>query len=385
LGVHRAGSTLNVHTHFHILVVDGVYIHGGDGQGEEGDGVTFQSAPPPSREELRAMLEHIYTRTMKWLARHDLLRRPDESNAAAEMSPSEVVTTFGMQRGTLVTMREGEPSAGDAGDAVPPPPRPSDAVVHERFNLHASDPLRADDDVGRERLCRYLTRPAFALGRIRILRDGKVAYRVKRVSRNRVTERVMAPVEFLARLASLVAPPRYPLLRLHGVLAPRHRWRPRIVPKPRSPRPAGPRTNDEDACVSDCPRPKARPCPRPKDDARSLGPEPGVSRPPGDGEAAFAIPKAVPTASLTRSGDAERLGPNILSADHWHRLLDGELYASSSRPEWALLLRRTFDVDVRDCVRCGGRLVLHTVVTDAATVNKIVAALSRARDSPNAA
>jgi hypothetical protein len=44
----------------------------------------------------------------------------------------------------------------------------------------------------------------------------------------------MTPVEFMARLGSLVAPPRYPLLRLHGVFAPRHRWRSRIVPKPRS-------------------------------------------------------------------------------------------------------------------------------------------------------
>src|SRR5262249_14385577 len=160
------------------------------------DALTFEGAPAPTRDELHAMLEHIYARTMKWLHRHRLIRDPDESNAPAKMSRVEVLTALGMQRGTLVTMRDGAESAGDATSAVPPPPRPSDAVVYERFNLHASDPLRADDDVGRERLCRYLTRPAFALGRIRILRDGNVAYRVKRVSRNRVTERVMAPVEF---------------------------------------------------------------------------------------------------------------------------------------------------------------------------------------------
>ena len=62
----------------------------------------------------------------------------------------------------------------------------SDAVVFERFNLHASTRLAADDDVGRETVCRYLTRPVFARRRIPRLRDGNVAYRVKK---SRGTER----------------------------------------------------------------------------------------------------------------------------------------------------------------------------------------------------
>jgi hypothetical protein len=33
--------------------------------------------------------------------------------------------------------------------------------------------------------------------------------------------------------------------------------------------------------------------------------------------------------------------PTIIAVKHWSRLLDGELYAASSRVEWALLLRRT--------------------------------------------
>ena len=114
-GVHRAGSTLNVHTHFHVLVVDGVYVHRGDGQDD--DAVTFESAPPPSRDELQAMLEHIYARTMRWLERHHPLRDADESNAPAEMSPAETLTSLGMERGTLVTMRDGDQSAGDAANS----------------------------------------------------------------------------------------------------------------------------------------------------------------------------------------------------------------------------------------------------------------------------
>jgi hypothetical protein len=63
--------------------------------------------------------------------------------------------------------------------------RETDAVVHERFNLHASVAIAAHDDLGRERLCRYLSRPAFALSRLRILRAGTVSYRVKKAGRGK--------------------------------------------------------------------------------------------------------------------------------------------------------------------------------------------------------
>jgi len=35
--------------------------------------------------------------------------------------------------------------------------------------------LAADDDAGRERLARYCARPPFALDRIEVLRDGRIA------------------------------------------------------------------------------------------------------------------------------------------------------------------------------------------------------------------
>ena len=54
----------------------------------------------------------------------------------------------------------------------------------------------ARDDLARERLCRYLARPAFSLARLGVRRDGLVVYRV------------MSPVECLARLAAMVPPPR---------------------------------------------------------------------------------------------------------------------------------------------------------------------------------
>jgi hypothetical protein len=46
-----------------------------------------------------------------------------------------------------------------------------------------------------------------------------------------LAHRVMTPIAFLARLAALVPPPRYPLVRYHGVLAPHAKRRSVVVPK----------------------------------------------------------------------------------------------------------------------------------------------------------
>ena len=82
------------------------------------------------------------------------------------------MTLAGMQRGTLETAKDtGERAAPELGEA---PPRVTDAAVHERFNLHASVHVPAHDDLARERLCRYLARPAFSSARLGVLRDGLV-------------------------------------------------------------------------------------------------------------------------------------------------------------------------------------------------------------------
>ena len=67
------------------------------------------------------------------------------------------------------------------------------------------------------------------LERLRRLPGGRVGYRLKYVDRGRKGKhRVMTAMEFMARLAAIIAPPRYPLVRYGGVLAPLHmeqRWR----------------------------------------------------------------------------------------------------------------------------------------------------------------
>ena len=83
--------------------------------------------------------------------------------------------------------------------------------------------------------------------------------------------------------------------------------------------------------------------------------------------------------------DARRVGlhavavpsddPTMVTVEHWSRLLDGELYAASSRVEWALLLRRTYGVDALRCPTCSGRMRVMATITEPGAVKKILAHL----------
>ena len=96
--------------------------------------------------------------------------------------------------------------------------------------MHAGVSIAAWDRDGRERLLRYGARPPFSLARISLLPDGRVAYRTKYPGPNGHTHRVMTPVDFLARIGALIPPPKYPLVRYHGVLAPNAKVRSIVVP-----------------------------------------------------------------------------------------------------------------------------------------------------------
>ena len=214
-------------------------------------------------------------------------------------------------------------------------PRPTHrchARTEDGFDLDARVAIAQGDDRGRERLVRYCARPAIVLERLEKLSDG-YSYRTK-YTRNGRTHRVMTGTELMARIAALVPPPRYPLVRYHGCFAPAHTWRRLVVPRPPEPRAKAarrPTTVDTEGA-------EAEP-------AAALGALPG----PG-GDDSF---EPAPLRS-----------PFILSDYHMRRLLDGLLLMTGSRADWATLLRRSHDIDVLDCPRCHGRLRLLAVVRD---------------------
>ena len=81
-----------------------------------------------------------------------------------------------------------------------------------------------------ERLCRYIARPAVAIERLSLTAQGHMRYALKTPYRDGTTHVIFEPLDFLARLAALVPSPGVNLTRYHGVYAPNHRLRARIVP-----------------------------------------------------------------------------------------------------------------------------------------------------------
>ena len=279
-------------------------------------------------------------------------------------SPIEACAAIATLRGTMRTLAQDADARERAGEVLSvdseAPARDGGAVEHEGFNLHASVRIAAEDDCGRERLCRYGARPPFSLERLRRLPGGRVAYRVKKLGAGRAKHREMTPLELLARLAALVPPPRYPLTRFHGVQPSFDAaGRTEIVRSPTDPGDDRPRSPQ---------RGKGR------KQGMDRGPSTGGSASTGQGETSSALtnrfhaslrtaptnrigghlhphgPSRTPRISLLPSklergsraeptpGDVSAgiatLVANILSVRHWSRLLGGLLYATSPHLRW---------------------------------------------------
>lgn len=115
------------------------------------------------------------------------------------------------------------------------------------FSLHCGVAAAAHQREKLERLCRYISRPAIAIERLSLTREGNIRYRLKTPYRDGTTHIVLEPLDFIARLAALVPAPRVNLTRFHGIFAPNHNLRAQVTPARRGPRrrPGSPRTAAE--------------------------------------------------------------------------------------------------------------------------------------------
>ncbi len=386
--IQRFGGSLNLNVHFHTAFLDGVFTR------NEQSGVRFHPASPPSADDLQDIARRVHRRATTWLARRGYIDdQPAEmrSNERPEPGAIEACAAIAMQRGAFAKLATDDDSHDDGAES--PPGGRRFTAEHEGFNLHAGVRIAAGDDLGRERLWRYGARPAFALDRLRRLPDGRITFRVKYAGKGRAKHRVMTPLELMARLSALIPPPRYPLVRFHGALAPRSSWRRHVVPKPPATRRACDR-NVADGGVA-AGRVKKPTKKTTKEKAARNGEnatgapiaglvhgESNAPTPAGGPAAVFELP---PPACR----DAVQLIPNVISLGHWRRLHDGALLASSPYVDWAALLRRTFEVDVLACPKCNGRLRVLAVITGPQPVRQILehlgqpahaTPLARARD-----
>ena len=98
------------------------------------------------------------------------------------------------------------------------------------FSLHAGIGVEAEQREKLERLARYVSRPPVAVERLDLTAQGQVRYRLKTPYRDGTTHIVLEPLDFIARLAALVPPPRVHLTRFHGVFAAHAALRAAITP-----------------------------------------------------------------------------------------------------------------------------------------------------------
>ena len=208
--VQKFGSAADLNTHFHTLVLDGVYT----------DGPVFHPLPPPTGTELQRVTEVIAKKVGKALARLGL-GEPDALSMVAESEPE--VAALVAESVAFPDDRLVDPGlARLSAEGV--------RARHGHYNLHAGTTVGAHDTPARERLCQYLLRPCISDARLTPLPDGKVALALKTPWRDGTVAIVLTAIQLVARLAALVSRPGQNMIRYHGLLAANAKGRAAIVP-----------------------------------------------------------------------------------------------------------------------------------------------------------
>jgi hypothetical protein len=237
--IQRFGSALNLNVHFHMLWLDGVYDANVEPPRRK---PRLRRARAPTSAQLTQLANTIAHRVCRHLSRRGWLEGEDESvflsdsagsddgMDALRMSSITYRIATGRDAGRKVVTLQTLP--GDAGSLE------GDAGKVGGFSLHAGVAAEAHESHKLEKLCRYITRPAISEQRLSISPQGRVRYQLKTPWRNGITHVEWDAVDFIAKLAALVPPPRAHLTRFHGVFAPNANLRAQLTPSGRGKRPA---------------------------------------------------------------------------------------------------------------------------------------------------
>jgi hypothetical protein len=232
--IQRYGSALNANTHFHALVLDGVYT-----APDALSAPTFHPATRITDAEVAKLLFTIRSRVLRLCHLRGLMGEEGELDVSGPTESQGLLpllcaasiqgrSALGSEPGSRVE-RRGIPELAVPGRAV---------VIKELcaeldgFSLHAAVRVEAGQTNRLEHLCRYITRPPLSNKRLSLTPDGRVVHELRAPFRDGTTHFIFEPLAFIERLAALVPPPRLHQLTYHGVLAPAASWRSDIVPAP---------------------------------------------------------------------------------------------------------------------------------------------------------
>lgn len=203
----------------------------------------FRPLPGPEDEELVRIGKRIARGLARLLERRGLGPEADP-DAADPLSRDDpllaALYAASVRNRVALGPRAGQPVLrfGDRIEVeqLDPSDHPSGCVGVAGLSLHANLAVPARDRARLERLCRYVCRPPLATRRLTRLDDGRLLYQLRHRWRDGTTHVLFEPRELVEKLAALVPPPRFNLVRYHGVLAPAAARRAEILPPPAEPR-----------------------------------------------------------------------------------------------------------------------------------------------------
>ena len=215
-----------------MLFLDGVY----EVSPPHSNRPRFQWVREPTSAQLTQVVHTIARRVGRLLEREGLLERDTEqldfSDVLNEEDPipdlvAHSITyriAVGPHRGRKVFTLQTLPTFDEEDWATDGPGNVAG------FSLHAGVAVKASQRDKLERLCRYICHPPVSEKRLFLTARGEVGYTLKTPYRDGTTHVIFEPLDFIARLAALVPPPRLNLTRFHGVFAPNSPHRARITP-----------------------------------------------------------------------------------------------------------------------------------------------------------
>ena len=224
--VQRFSSSLNLNVHFHMLLLDGVYV-ADPGGGEP----RWVPVPAPTTDEVQQLVRVVAKAVEKWLCDNgygdddDLDANVDPDDQLGPMLAASVAgrVAHGARSGAKVRrLRNGHerpfrlpPMCGEA----------------EGYNLHAGVVIAAHRRDALERLCRYVLRPPLARTRLHQRPDGLLVLTLRKAYADGTTKFIFSEIELLQKLVALVPSARKNAISYHGVLAPRHALRNQVIPE----------------------------------------------------------------------------------------------------------------------------------------------------------
>jgi hypothetical protein len=226
--IQRFGGAINLNIHFHTLAFDGVYYEDSE------KALCFKKLPPPTDEEVMQVMQRIIKRINRLLERRGVGPQSDPDDVDPLLTEQPLLAEL---YGASVQGRVG--TGSKAGERIATAGFEEEFASKKSghrcanlsgFSLHANVGIPARARHQLEMLCRYVARPPIAMERLSKLPDGRVIYQLRHKWHNGATHMIFEPLDLIGKLAALVPPPRFNLIRYQGVLAPASRLRSSVVP-----------------------------------------------------------------------------------------------------------------------------------------------------------